>query len=238
MFNAVKHAYINEIRIIAEISGHVTRFIVEDEGAGFDVAELRVRQSSNDSLGLFSIQERIAALGGTMAIESRPGVGTRVVLELPQKTKDERPLPRHPQRHSGKYPREHHARTGDTVRVMLVDDHQLVREGIGNLLKESEHIWVVGTADNGLEAVTKAGELRPDVILMDANMPLMNGIEATRNIRNVYPGIQVVGLSVQNDEAMRESFAQAGACAFLSKDGDLHCLLETILNCGAAAKAL
>ena len=237
VFNAVKHAYINEIRVMAEAGdGNKIRLIVEDDGAGCDLAALRFKQSKNEGLGLFSIQERIAALGGTMEIVSQPGQGTRVVLELPQKPMRIRAPLLHGRRQSGKDALANSVRTDDTVRVMLVDDHQLVREGIGNLLKENEHIWVVGTADNGQEAVTKAGELRPDVILMDANMPLMNGIEATRNIRDAYPGIQVVGLSVQNDEAMRESFAQAGATAFLSKAGDLHCLLEPILHCGAAAK--
>lgn len=235
VFNAIKHAGVTELRIVAEpMDSDRICIVVEDEGAGFDTNALRDRQTANESIGLFSIQERITALGGRMSVISERHIGTRVVLEVPQKPPENMPVKsvRRRARQVAGPPKSE----GIAVRVMLVDDHQLVREGIGNLLKEHHEIFVVGTAENGQEAVAKAAELRPDVILMDANMPLMNGIEATRAVLGQFPEIHVVGLSVQSDEALRESFRQAGATAFLSKDGDIHCLFETILNCRAAAK--
>jgi PAS domain S-box-containing protein len=229
VFNAVKHAGSEDIRIISVVGDSCICISVEDDGVGFDLTALKQKQASNESLGLFSIGERIAALGGTMRVESAPGNGTSICLETPLTVPTaERRV--QPQRGYRLRPGVATA-AGAHITVMLVDDHQLVRDGISNLLEEDARIRVVGAAENGQEAVAMAAELRPDVIVMDANMPIMNGIEATRHIKRACPEIRIVGLSVHKDAAIAESFQQAGAVAFLSKDGDVSCLLETIHAC-------
>ena len=104
------------------------------------------------------------------------------------------------------------------VRVLVVDDQQLIREGIASLLGIQEGIEVVGTADNGQEAVVQALDLSPDVILMDIRMPIMDGIAATEQIRNQLPGCQVLMLTTFDDDEYIVKSLVAGACGYLLKD--------------------
>jgi CheY-like chemotaxis protein len=82
------------------------------------------------------------------------------------------------------------------LRIALVDDHELVRQGLRRLLEDHQDICVIGEAKDGLEAIAMAQELKPDIIIMDVNMPRMNGIEATRQIVLDQPGVIVIGLSM------------------------------------------
>lgn len=103
------------------------------------------------------------------------------------------------------------------IRVLIVDDHTILREGIRSLLERESDIEIVGEAGDGEEAVAKAGELEPDVVLMDIGMPKMNGIEATRRIRQKYPHIRVLILSMHDDEEYVRPLMQAGASGFVLK---------------------
>lgn len=110
------------------------------------------------------------------------------------------------------------------VRVLVVDDQRLVREGIASLLGLQEGIEVVGTAVDGQEAVEKATALAPDVILMDVRMPVMDGIAATAAIRHTRPDCRVLMLTTFDDEEYIIRSLQAGAMGYLLKDipaGDL-----------------
>jgi|WetSurMetagenome_2_1015567.scaffolds.fasta_scaffold137681_1 CheY-like chemotaxis protein len=89
-----------------------------------------------------------------------------------------------------------HPDPGRTIRVMLVDDHAVVRQGIANLLGDESDLEVIGEAADGREAVELAAGLIPDVILMDTSMPNLNGVEATRIIHNDWPDIRIIGLSM------------------------------------------
>jgi NarL family two-component system response regulator LiaR len=104
------------------------------------------------------------------------------------------------------------------IRVLIVDDHEIVREGLGTLLSEEATLTVVGQAANGVEAVALAADLRPDVILMDVVMPELDGIEATRRIRRASPASQILVLtSFADDQKVREAI-EAGAIGYLLKD--------------------
>lgn len=112
----------------------------------------------------------------------------------------------------------------DSVRVLVADDQRLVREGIASLLSIQEGIEVVGTAVDGQEAVEKATQLRPDVILMDVRMPVLDGIVATAAIRRTLPDCRVLMLTTFDDEEYIIRSLQAGAMGYLLKDipaGDL-----------------
>ncbi len=106
------------------------------------------------------------------------------------------------------------------IRVLLADDHQLVRSGLAALLAGSEDLEVVGTASDGAEAVRLAHETRPDVVLMDLVMPVMDGVEATRQITADLPGTQVVVLTSFSDQARILAALDAGAVGYLLKDVD------------------
>ena len=103
------------------------------------------------------------------------------------------------------------------IKVLLAEDHTIVRKGIRSLLDNEADIQVVGEAENGYDAVAKTEELLPDVVLMDYTMPILNGLEATRQIRKRFPDVKVVILTMHADEEYIFQFLQAGASGYLVK---------------------
>lgn len=114
------------------------------------------------------------------------------------------------------------------IQVLLVDDQYLVREGISSLLELEEDVDVVGMATNGKDAVEKALNLKPSIILMDVRMPEMNGVEATAKIRQALPTCQVIMLTTFDDEEFIVQSLLAGACGYLMKDIPLPDLAQAI----------
>jgi DNA-binding NarL/FixJ family response regulator len=104
------------------------------------------------------------------------------------------------------------------IRVLLVDDQYLIREGIASLLELEDAVEVVDMAANGREAIKKALDLKPDIILMDIRMPEMNGVEATAQIKQASPSCQVIMLTTFDDEEFVVQSLLAGACGYLMKD--------------------
>ena len=108
--------------------------------------------------------------------------------------------------------------TEPKIRVLAVDDQRVVREGLAMLLGLLPDVEVVGTAADGEEALALAGELRPDVILMDLRMPRLDGVEATRRLRASHPEIKVVVLTTYADDRSVLDALRAGALGYLTKD--------------------
>jgi NarL family two-component system response regulator LiaR len=104
------------------------------------------------------------------------------------------------------------------IRVMLVDDHAVVRSGLSAFLMVYPDLELVGEAEGGEEAVARAALLQPDVILMDLVMPGMDGVAATRAIRQKYPHIQIVALTSYKDDNLVQGALQAGAIGYLLKN--------------------
>ncbi len=114
-------------------------------------------------------------------------------------------------------------RVSREYRVLLVDDQTIVRRVLRGILEGYPGVSVVAEAANGLEAVALSAAIKPDVVLMDINMPMMNGIEATKRIKDAHASPVVIGLSINNCTQVVESMKEAGADAFLSKeDGSQH----------------
>ena len=112
-----------------------------------------------------------------------------------------------------------------TVRVLVVDDHRLLRQEIRNILSFYREFTVVGEAEDGKQACELAQQLQPDVILMDFHMQKMNGLEATRWIKARFPNVVIIGLSVNTSAAAAHEMKVAGASTYVSKDiepGDLY----------------
>jgi two-component system response regulator NreC len=115
------------------------------------------------------------------------------------------------------------------IRVLLVDDHTVVRRGLRKILESTNDVEVVGEVGSGLEAITAAAELHPDVVLMDVSLPDLNGIEATRRITAATPGAQVLMLSMHADEQYVLASMEAGAKGYLVKDVDDQDLVAAVL---------
>jgi DNA-binding NarL/FixJ family response regulator len=116
------------------------------------------------------------------------------------------------------------------IKILLADDHRIVREGIRSLLEKDENIEVIGEAENGREAVQLARELSPDVILMDVAMPLLNGLEATLQIKRDCPEIKVLALSVHEDEEYIRQMLASGAMGYITKYSATDELLQAVMT--------
>jgi DNA-binding NarL/FixJ family response regulator len=114
------------------------------------------------------------------------------------------------------------------IRVLLVDDHAMVRQGLRSLLELYPDFEVVGEASNGEEALELVRALSPAVVVMDINMPKLNGIEATARIKKTYPHVVVVGLSVNASDQNRQAMTAAGATTLITKEAAVEQLYEEI----------
>lgn len=114
------------------------------------------------------------------------------------------------------------------INVLLVDDHQLMRKGIRRVIEYHDDIVIIGEAADGKEAIKLAQATRPDIILMDVNMPVMDGIEATRKITTELSQICVIGLSMNEEGVIEEDMKSAGASAYIQKSEAFESLIKTI----------
>ncbi len=115
-----------------------------------------------------------------------------------------------------------------TIRLLLVDDHMLVLDGLQARLELEDHIDVIGTASNGLEALEKANTLSPDVVLMDVSMPILNGLEATKRFREKQLPVKILMLSMHNEKEYILSLIHAGANGYVLKDVSSEELIHAI----------
>ena len=260
LINVAKHARVDQAAIRMEQREGRLVIAVMDEGLGSDQTS-RSPGTLSSKFGLFSIGERMRALGGTFEFRSTPGKGTKATLTVPVTAPDAESGGQKPEHQPKSMARPEPdveysqvraqksafgggaelVRQKDPhddklrIRVLLVDDHALVRNGLSSVLRYRTDLQVVGEAADGQEAVDLATALKPDVVVMDVNMPRMDGVEASRRIKRELPGTVVIGLSMheggQHESAMRES----GAAAYLTKDSAADRLIETILRCRAAS---
>jgi DNA-binding NarL/FixJ family response regulator len=119
--------------------------------------------------------------------------------------------------------------TSKPITVMLAEDHALVRQGLCALLKSEGHFLVVAEARTGREAIDLAAKLRPDVILMDIAMPVLNGLEATRQILTVNPKARVIILSAHSDDVYVQRMTEAGVAGFIAKQTSAEILARAIV---------
>jgi PAS domain S-box-containing protein len=227
LFNAYKHAGVDsaKVELIREDEEYL-KVIVSDEGRGFDSKKIDKNSYPNSSgFGLFSIRERLSLLGGRFELTSSLGKGIIVSLTAPRlkETVDEPELKKdHP------IPNTTSPNINKKIRVMIVDDHAVMRQGLSSLLSLQSDIEIVGQASDGEEAVNLARKIIPDIILMDISMPKMNGIEATRIIHSEFPGIRIIGLSMYIGNGQATAMINAGASAYQSKGENTDLLLATI----------
>ncbi len=217
--NVLKHAATKRasVTVAYEPTGHLL-VSVEDAGQGFQPQDLEAGEPHR-RFGLFGIRERMAMLNGRMDIRSVPHQGTKVTLAVPAAAPaatEEVP--------------NGHTTTAPRLRVLLVDDHAMVREGLRSILEGYQDLEVVGEAGDGIEAVKLARTRHPDVVVMDINMPRLDGIAATRQIKHDRPATAVIGISIQESNQVEQAMMSAGATTFLRKDRAASHLHDAILH--------
>ncbi len=226
LMNALKHAQSNSVTVRLDKREGTLRIEVHDEGVGFDptvAGDIDHATPMSSKFGLFSIRERMTALGGWFDLHSAPMQGTTATLVLPlsntmaqselEVQSAELAMNAEPTTHPSPFHQQ-----DAKIRVLLVDDHTMVRQGLRSVLDSYADIEVVGEAWNGEVAVAAVDTLRPAVVLMDISMPKMNGIEATALIKERHPEIVVIGLSVQAGGANERAMIHAGAAMLLTKE--------------------
>ena len=235
LFNVLKHSgtkrafitmTVDELRSKMEIA-------VRDEGEGCDPD--KVMEMRKATFGLFSIRERMEAIDGWMDMKSKPGCGTTVTLGVTLHA-DSAAAGYELKVLSSELGRNSEFKTQNSklhrkdarIRILLVDDHVMVRQGLRSLLDGYGDLDIIGEAGDGEEAVSLALELKPDLIVMDVNLPRLDGIEATKRIRKDLPATVVVGISVNQAEHVMYAMKEAGAAAFLTKESAADQLYETI----------
>ena len=247
LMNAVKHARTESATINLYRSDDVLRLVVQDKGCGFDVMTAPL----SAQFGLFSIKERMQALGGGFVLLSEPGQGTTATLVLPlgggaseassaketaenlvllrrQGAIGEEGINSETMGHSTDHPLPIADHPSDSIRVLLVDDHVMIRKGLKAVLLDYPGFNIVGEAANGAEAVALTRSLQPEVVIMDISMPVMDGIEATRSIKQDCSDVIVIGLSVHSAAQVKTAMKEAGASTVLTKEAAVNELPRTI----------
>jgi CheY-like chemotaxis protein len=215
LLNVSKHAGVKQARVDIIAFNQGLRVTVTDEGAGFDVANAL---QAPRSYGLFSIQEQLTFHDGALDISSVPQRGTTCTLTIPLRTvEDAGPdVPPAVACSATETADLRHA-PADPIRILVADDHPMARGALVQVLGLADDFEVVGEASDGLDALEKTRLLRPDLVLMDATMPRLDGLQATRLITTEFPGIKVIGLSMHARQDMAPQMSAAGAAYYLQK---------------------
>jgi len=162
-------------------------------------------------------------------VESAPGCGTRALLMLPCGSRRPDLVTPTVQGLAGLAGAAVPKREGAT-RILLVDDHAMVRQGLRGILDGYQDLQVIGEAADGHEAVELAQALSPDVVVMDVNLPKIDGVEATKLIKAQRPSTVVIGLSVHQASQIQHMFKEAGAAGYVTKDAAADSLHEAIIS--------
>jgi CheY-like chemotaxis protein len=228
LFNTVKHSGVKNARIIVSYTDSDMCITVSDQGRGFDPGSIHLG-TPQAGFGLLSLRERASYIGCGLTIDSAPGNGSRFTLMIPLALITEAPA----------YRAAAACRIGEgapsvtppdkrAARVLFVDDHKVMRQGLIRLIEGQPDIQVVGEAADGRQAIEQVRRLHPDVVVMDVSMPEMDGVEATRRIKSEFPDVRIIGLSMIEEEHVAEAMHDAGAEAFVSKTASSSILLKAI----------
>jgi CheY-like chemotaxis protein len=230
LFNIVKHANADSAVMQANSKNGLIHIQVSDPGRGFDLDKIRSQKDSKGGFGLFNVEERIRFLGGTFHVKSAPGEGTRIDISVPNRPAQSKKIVElisdiaEKDTLYGQATQEHQGK----IRILLADDHAVMRDGLTGIFKNHPDLEVVAQAKNGLEAIQMADQTAPDVILMDITMPEMDGIAATEKILKKHPWVRIIGLSMHDDASIEERMRRAGACDYIYKASPSDVLVQTI----------
>ena len=227
LWNVVKHGFTDRATLTYGRDGDRVSLAVTDNGTGFDAHTVRANGGGRSHFGLFSIHERVELRGGAVEIKSTPGAGTWVLIVMPLDRKASA---------SAKMfepillPSATAPVIEPAIKILIVDGHKMLRQGLRRVLEEQDGFTVVGEAGDGAEAVALARVLEPQVVIMDVNMPNMNGIEATEKIIHRRPSTIVIGVSFGTEEYVVRAMHAAGAVICLPKERAVEDVSQAIMD--------
>ena len=238
------HAQAQQVEVEIRYDNEQFRLRVRDDGKGIDPAVLS-GQGPEGHYGLPGMRERGKLIGGKLVVWSEVGAGTEVELRIPASTAYATATKR-------SWMSELLARkvkdinVGDRtmstgtarIRILAVDDHPIVREGIAALIAIQPDMILVGEASDGREAIQQFRTHRPDVTVMDLQMPEMNGLDALIAIRNEFPDAKIIMLTTYKSDAQIVRALKAGAQGYLLKNALHKELLATIRAANAGKKTI
>lgn len=233
--NVLRHSGSSKAWIRISFDPVDVRLSVEDEGRGIGGKAVAMAEGRTSGVGLLGMRERLQQLGGTLEI--RPRIrGTQVVASLPIEegerapSSPEIPVPQ-PTSGFGQISKE----TGEPVgagasrkRILVADDHEVTRQGIRNLLQDEPDLEICGEARDGMEAVMKARQLNPDLVIMDINMPGAGGFSAARSIRQSGMPAKIIFFTTHTLRELERMSRIAGFEGFVYKTNAAHDLLRGI----------
>ena len=207
--NVAKHAQAPPPSGSTSVARERLSLKVEDGGARLRRRRVPASTDEDRGFGLRGMRDRVHLFAGRFALRSAPGAGTTLEIEVPLEA------------------------TGGAglmarLRVLLADDHTIVRQGLVSILKAGDEFDVVAEAADGSEAVEQALETRPDVVVLDISMPRLNGLEAARRIHKALPRRRILVLTMHDDEEYVLKMVRAGASGYLVKDGAASELVAAI----------
>lgn len=234
LLNVVKHAGVAHARVSLERDERALHLSVIDQGRGFRPETLA---RDRPGAGLTTLMSRLDLLGAHIDVDSAPGAGTCIQVTVPR----EQAPARRPQAVAGAEhpvsPERASRRDELPLRVLLVDDHEVMRQGLAQLVAQESDMEVVGEGVSGEQALQLAEQLQLDAVIMDVSLPGMSGIEATRRLSSTYPELRVVGLSIHDEQGVAAAMRHAGALAYLNKGSASQELVQAIRRSCAEAPA-
>ena len=218
--NVVRHSQTKKAWIRLLVHGGEIQVHVTDKGKGIDPATLeRITDSSRTlGVGISGMRERLAQLGGTLEVTSSKH-GTRITAVLPLEAREEEEIAQ-----PAAAAAAHVSRTGaqpgegsERKRVLIVDDHEVVRRGIRNLLNDQEDLEICGEACDGNEAVTKATDLQPDIVILDLVMPESGGLVAAQRIRKLGSNTKILAFTSHSYNGLERMVQSVGCDGYVLK---------------------
>jgi DNA-binding NarL/FixJ family response regulator/signal transduction histidine kinase len=223
MHNIRKHAKAERVRVALRYEEREARLSVEDDGVGFDVSVLRAPGAAG-GYGLYGMQERARLLGGEARVESAEGWGTRVFVRLPYVQEEETGRRGDAETRGrgdteAQSPEHLNTRTPEhPIKVLIADDHAVARQGLRAMLESAGDIVMVGEAADGVEALKQVKALCPDVLLLDVQMPRMNGLQTLQKLQAEQSSLPVIIITTFDTDEMLLQCIRAGAKGYLLKD--------------------